>query len=86
LGEGGRGFGANSNKKEKKFAFRNIFVTEVQKGLNTRRPTIVFFLVLTNLSHHVIRHWQARSGDTMLVKSTDMTGRTQTLPWWLGGG
>jgi hypothetical protein len=25
---------------------------------------------------------EARTGDTVLV----MTGRTQTLPWWLGGG
>ncbi len=28
---------------------------------------------------------QARNGDTVLVKSRDMTGRTQTLPWRLGG-
>jgi hypothetical protein len=27
--------------------------------------------------------WQARTGDTVLVKSREMTGRTQTLPWWL---
>jgi hypothetical protein len=26
---------------------------------------------------------QARIGDTALVKSREMTGRTQTLPWWL---
>ena len=28
---------------------------------------------------------KARTGDTMLVKSREMIGRTQTLPWWLGG-
>ncbi len=28
---------------------------------------------------------QARTGDTALVKSREMTGRSQTLPWWLGG-
>ncbi len=27
---------------------------------------------------------QARTGDTVLAKSGEMTGRTQTLPWWLG--
>jgi len=26
---------------------------------------------------------QAHTGDTVLVKSNEMTGRTQTLPWWL---
>ncbi len=35
-----------------------------------------------NFSHHMI--WQARAGVTVLVKSKEMTGRTQTLPWWLG--
>jgi hypothetical protein len=28
---------------------------------------------------------QARTGDTVLVKSREMTGSSQTLPWWLGG-
>jgi hypothetical protein len=28
---------------------------------------------------------KARTGDTVLVKSREMTGGTQTLPWWLGG-
>ena len=27
--------------------------------------------------------YTARTGDTALVKSKEMTGRTQTLPWWL---
>jgi hypothetical protein len=26
---------------------------------------------------------QARTGDTLLAKSREMTSRTQTLPWWL---
>ncbi len=29
---------------------------------------------------------QARTGDTVLVKIREMTGRSQTLPWWLGAG
>jgi len=29
---------------------------------------------------------QARTGDTMPDKSREMTGRSHTLPWWLGGG
>jgi hypothetical protein len=28
---------------------------------------------------------QARTGDRVLVKSREMTGMNQTLPWWLGG-
>jgi hypothetical protein len=28
---------------------------------------------------------QGRTGDTLLVKSREMTGRTQTLPRWLRG-
>jgi hypothetical protein len=31
---------------------------------------------------------QARTGDTVLVKSKEMAGRrsrSETLPWWLGG-
>jgi hypothetical protein len=42
----GRGVGLKpvQIKRKKKFTFRSIFVTEVQRGLITRRPTIVFFL------------------------------------------
>jgi hypothetical protein len=29
---------------------------------------------------------QACTRDTVLVKSREMTGRSQTLPWWMGGG
>jgi hypothetical protein len=28
---------------------------------------------------------QARTGDTVLVVRREMTGRTQTPPWWRGG-
>ncbi len=48
-----------------------------------RCPRPSSFWVPRNLSHHMIR--QARTGDTVLVKSREMTGRTQTLPWWLRG-
>jgi len=54
--------------------------------LDTKRHTLVIFLVpAKNLSNHVDR--QARTRDTVLVKSKEMTGRSQPqpLPWWLGG-
>ncbi len=51
-----------------------------QRGLNTKRPTIVFFLGPTNPLP------SSRIGDTVVVKRREMIGRTQTtLPWWLGG-
>ncbi len=28
---------------------------------------------------------QARNGDTVLAKSREVIGRSQTLPWWPGG-
>ncbi len=28
--------------------------------------------------------WLGKPGDTVLAKHREMTGRTQTLPWWLG--
>jgi hypothetical protein len=47
-----------------------------QRGLKTKRPTLVIFLGPTkrNLSHHM----QAHTGDTVLVKSREMTGMNQT--------
>ncbi len=45
-----------------------------QRGLIIKRPTIVFFWVPQNLSHHISR--LGRTGHII---------RTQTLPWWLGG-
>ncbi len=50
-----------------------------------RGPRSSSFWVPRNLSRHMTR--QARSDDTSVCfKSREMTGRTQTLPWWLGGG
>ncbi len=40
-----------------------------QRGLNTKRPTL---WLSQNVSSHLDR--QARTGDTVLVKSRDMTG------------
>jgi hypothetical protein len=48
-----------------------------------RGPRASSFWVPRNLSHNMDR--QARTGDTVLVKSIEMTGRIQTLRWWLGG-
>jgi hypothetical protein len=62
-------------------------VTEIglqQRGLNTERSKPVFFWLPRTLSNHMDR--QARTGETVLDKSREMTGRSQTLPWWLGGG
>ncbi len=55
-----------------------------QRGLNAKRPTLVFFLSPTNLFKHMDR--QAHTGDTVLAKSKEETGRNQKLPWWLEGG
>jgi len=41
---------------------------------------MIFFLG----PNHMVR--QARTGDTVLAKSREMTGRTQTLPWPGGWG
>ncbi len=51
--------------------------------MNTKRPSVVFFWVLRNLSNHMDR--QTRTGETVLAISLDMTGRTQTLSWVAGG-
>ncbi len=40
-----------------------------------------YIWVPRNLSHHMDK--QARIGDTVLVSNIEMTGRSQTLPWWL---
>ncbi len=42
-----------------------------------RGPRSSSFWIPRNLSHHMIR--QARTGDTVLVKIREMTGRSQTL-------
>ncbi len=50
---------------------------------SVRGPRSSLSYVLRNLSHHMI--WQARPGDTELVKGREMTGRAQTLPLVAGG-
>ncbi len=54
-----------------------IFPSTIEKGRGQRN-------LPRNLSNHMDR--QACTRDTVLVKSREMTGRSQTLPWWLGGG
>jgi hypothetical protein len=49
-----------------------------QKGFNTK---LVF---PRNLSYHM--DWHAHTDDTVLVKCREMTGWSQTLPWWMEGG
>ncbi len=50
--------------------------------LYTERPArSSSFWLPRNLSNHM--DWQTRTGDTMSVKSREMS---QTLPWWWGGG
>jgi hypothetical protein len=53
------------------------------RGLNTvlRGPRSSSFWVPRSLSNHMIR----QAHNTMLVKRREITGRTQTLQWWLGG-
>ncbi len=50
-----------------------------QRGMKTKRPRLP-----RNLSIHTDR--QSCTGDTMIAKSREMTGRSQTLLCWLGGG
>ncbi len=49
-----------------------------------RGPRSSSFWVPRNLSNHMDR--QSRTADLVLVKTREMAGRSQTLPWWLGGG
>ncbi len=48
-----------------------------------RGPRSSSFWLPRNLSHYIIR--QARTCDTMLAKSREITGRTRLVPWLLGG-
>jgi hypothetical protein len=48
----------------------------------TKRPTLVFFLAPTKPLQSY--EFAIPHRDTVLVRSRDMTGRSQTLPWWLG--
>jgi hypothetical protein len=45
-----------------------------QSRNNTKRPMLVFFLVPT-------KHLQSYA--SVRVENREMTGRTQTLPWWM---
>jgi hypothetical protein len=45
-------------------------------------PTTVFVLGPTK---SLQSYGYARTGDTVLVKSIEMTGRSKTLPWLLAG-
>ncbi len=64
--------------------------TEKKRGLIeeviTRGPQIVFFFVPTKPLQSTNK-WigEARTRVTVLVKSKERTGRSQTLPWWEGG-
>jgi hypothetical protein len=50
-----------------------------QRGLKTKRPRLP-----RNLSIHTVG--QSCTGDKMIAKSREMTGRSQTMLCWLGGG
>ncbi len=50
-----------------------------------KKPTLVVFYCSHEISP-VICDWQACTGDTVLAKSREMTGMTQTMLLWLGGG
>jgi hypothetical protein len=49
-----------------------------QRGLKTKRP------IGSHETSPFIR--QSCTGDTMIARSREMTGRSQTLLCWLGGG
>ncbi len=69
---------------------KNIWILRIRirntagEGWILRGPSSSFFWLPQNLSDHMDR--QARTGDTVLVKSREMIGRSKTLPWWSGGG
>jgi hypothetical protein len=52
-----------------------------QRELNTKRPTIVFFLGDTKPLP-----WQARNSNAVLVSSGEMTGRTDPNTAMVAGG
>ncbi len=65
-------------------AVRNSKTTVyVREDWILRDPQSSSFRVPRNLSYHMDR--KARTGDTALVRSREMTGRSQTLPCWQGG-
>ncbi len=50
---------------------------------DSRGPRSSSFWLPQNLSSHMVG--QARTHDTVFVKRREMTGRSQTLPWWWAG-
>jgi hypothetical protein len=54
---------------------------EGTEDLIIRGPRSSSFWIPQNIFHHMDK--QAHTGDTVLVMNREMTGRTQTLLWWL---
>jgi hypothetical protein len=68
-----------------KFLLR-VHMSDIYKGMDTvreewilRGPRSSSFWVQRNLFHHIRNLGKPRTGDTVIVKSREMTGRTQTL-------
>ncbi len=73
------------SKQKNKNLFTFLLINRVcswQRGLNTKRPTLVFFWVPRNLSNHMDK--QARTGATVLVKSRQRwyVGSKHCLDGW----
>jgi hypothetical protein len=51
--------------------------------MNTKRPMLVFFLAPTKTSPVI---WVGKPVPEIQGKLRREIGRSQTLPWWLGGG
>ncbi len=54
------------------------------RGIDTKRPTLVLFLVPTK--PHPSYGWASAHTRDSVRLLDEMTGRSQTLPWWLGRG
>jgi hypothetical protein len=57
------------------FSMQNIF---------SYRNNLIHLLFGSHETSPIILDMQARTGDTVLVMGIEMTGRSQTLPSWLG--
>jgi hypothetical protein len=55
-----------------------------RKDLKLSGPLLSSFWLPGNLTNYKDR--QAHTGDRVLVRCRGMTGRSQTLSWWLEGG
>jgi hypothetical protein len=71
-----------------KFLYKSPFASVLtglyactQRGLNTKRPTLIFLFG----SHETSPITWIGTCDTVLVKSREVTGRSQTPSWWGGG-